>query len=133
MQTIEKKTAGTFIYGVGNVEVEILQIGKDSWLKAIEAFVKQGADSFTVIVMNKPELRNPEYLQKVIQHFINLIQEGGEEQTTVLIRKHFRNWLNSQNGSLKKIYLADGQQSTDSSNTTKRGTSNDRVEAARNW
>lgn len=132
MQPIEKKTAGTYIYGIGNVEVEILQIGKPEFLRELELFVTQGADGFTVTAMKKPELKNPIYLQRVIQHFVTHVQEGDEYQTSSLIRKHFRNWVNSMNGSLQKIYL-DGQQSTNSGNTAKGGTSSDRVEAARNW
>ena len=132
MNTIEKKTAGLFIYGIGEIEVEILQVGKPEFLREIELFVTQGADGFTVTVMKKPELKNPIYLQRVIQHFVTHVQEGQEYQTSSLIRKHFRNWVNSMNGSLQKIYL-NGQQSTNSGNTTKGGTSSDRVEAARNW
>ena len=128
----ETKTAGLFIYGIGEIEVEILQVGKPEFLREIELFVTQGADGFTVTVMKKPELKNPIYLQRVIQHFVTHVQEGQEYQTSSLIRKHFRNWVNSMNGSLQKIYL-NGQQSTNSGNTTKGGTSSDRVEAARNW
>jgi hypothetical protein len=131
MQTIEKKTAGTFIYGVGNIEVKITQIGKPEWLKEIELFVTGGGESFAVIAMNKPELKNPEHIQRAIQAFINHIQEGQIEQKSNLIRNHFRNWLNSMNGSLK--YIINGQQSNNGGNTAKGGTSNDRVEALRNW
>ena len=133
MQTIEKKTAGTFIYGVGSIEVEILQVGKPEFLREIELFVTQGAEGFTVTLMRKPELKNTVYLQRVIQHFVNHVLEGGEMQSSGAIRKHFRNWINSMNGSLSKIYLDDGQQSTNSGNTAKGGTSSNRVEAARNW
>lgn len=126
------KTAGLFIYGIGGIEVEILQVGKPEFLRELELFVTQGADGFTVTAMKKPELKNPIYLQRVIQHFVTHVQEGDEYQTSSLIRKHFRNWVNSMNGSLRKIYL-DGQQSTNSGNTAKGGTSSDRVEAARNW
>lgn len=133
MQTIEKKTAGTFIYGIGNIEVEILQVGNPKFLKEIELFVLQGAEGFTVTVMKKPELKNPIYLQRVIQHFVNHILEGGEMQVSGAIRKHFRNWVNSMNGSLSKIYLDDEQQSNNGGNSAKGGTSNDRVETARKW
>ncbi len=126
------KTAGIFIYGIGNIDVDIIQVGKPEFLRELELFVTQGADGFTVTAMKKPELKNPIYLQRVIQHFITHVQEGDEYQTSSLIRKHFRNWVNSMNGSLQKIYL-DGQQSTNSGNTAKGGTSSDRVEAARNW
>ena len=133
MTQIEKKTAGTFIYGIGNIEVEILQVGDPKFLKEIALFVTQGAEGFTVTLMRKPELKNPIYLQRVVQHFVNHVLEGGEFQMSGAIRKHFRNWVNSQNGSLSKIYLDDGQQSNNSGNTAKGGTSSDRVEAARNW
>lgn len=105
MQTqIEKKTAGTFIYGVGNIEVEILQLrGKERWNKEIELFVTGGASSFEVIVMQKHELKNPLFFSRALQAFIMHIQAGGEEQQSNQIRSHFRNWLYKQNGSLKDI------------------------------
>jgi hypothetical protein len=103
MQSIEKKTAGTFIYGIGNIEVDIVQIGKPVWLKEIETFVTSSQDSFTIIAIQKPELKNPLFLQRAIQAFVNHIQAGGEEQKANMIRTHFRNWINKQNGSLKDI------------------------------
>lgn len=103
MQTIEKKTAGTFIYGIGNIEVDILQVGDKNWLKEIELFVTQGAESFTVIAMQKPELKNPLFLSRAISAFIIHLQCGGEQQKSGQIRNHFRNWLYKQNGSLKDI------------------------------
>lgn len=103
MQNIEKKTAKTFIYGIGNIEVEILQIGGKDWLKEIALFVEQGADSFTVIAIQKPELKNPLFLSRAIQAFITHLQCGGEHQKSGQIRNHFRNWLYKQNGSLKDI------------------------------
>lgn len=103
MPTIEKKTAGTFIYGVGSIEVEISQVGEKKWLNEMELFITQGSNSFQLIAMNKPELKNPLFLQRTIQAFINHLQMGGEEQSSGRIRQHFRNWLYKQNGSLINI------------------------------
>ncbi len=133
MQNLEKKTTGTFIYGIGNIEIDIIQRGKESWLKEIEEFVTQSADCFTIIVMQKPELKQAIHLQRALQAFVLHIQSGGEEQKSSMIRKHFRNWINQQNGSLIKIISDDGYKPTNGSNTAAKGTSTDRVEALRNW
>lgn len=120
MLPIEKKTAGTFIYGIGSVEVEILQIGKPEFLKEIELFVTQGADSFTVIAMQKPELQNPLFYSRAIQAFITHLQSGGEQQKSGQIRNHFRNWLYKQNGSLKDIINGTKTFDTETDRTTGR-------------
>lgn len=116
MLTIEKKIAGTFIYGVGNIEVNILQLGNAKWLHEIELFVTQSNNAFSVIVMQRPELKNPLFLQRAIQAFVTHIQAGGDEQKSNQIRNHFRNWLYKQNGSLNSIIY--GQSTSSSESTT---------------
>lgn len=83
--------------------MEIAQLGKDKWLKEIELFVTQSGDGFILIAMKKTELKNPLFMQRAIQAFVNHIQEAQEEQTSSMLRRYFRNWLNSKNGSLKDI------------------------------
>lgn len=110
MINLEKKTIKTSIQGIGSIEISLIKTGNERWLKQIELFVTESADSFTVIAMKNPELANPLFLQRAIQAFVTHIQSGGEEQQSNQIRNHFRNWINKQNGSLKSIIY--GEQST---------------------
>lgn len=122
MQTIEKKTTGAFIYGIGNIEVDVMQLGNKQWLGEIEKFIASSGDSFTIIAIQKPELKNPLFLQRAIQAFVNHIQAGGEEQKHNQIRSHFRNWLYKQNGSLKDII--NGQKTFDTDTDRQTGRDN---------
>lgn len=111
----QKKTLKTKIAGVGEIEISILQVGKDWWLKEIESFVKNSNEKFYAISCVKTELKTPIHFQRALQHFINHIQMGGEEQKCNLIQSHFRNWVNKQNSSLKYIISNDGQSNTNES------------------
>lgn len=130
---LNKKKLITKIGGLGEIEIELLETGEDKWLKEIEDFVLRSEQRFIAIIMFKPELNNVLYFQRALQAFLNHLQMGGEYKPSNDIRKHFKNWIVSQNGSLQKIISADGHESNNGSNTAKTGTSNDRMEAARKW
>ncbi len=119
MLNLEKKVIKTSVQGIGNMEFSITQIGQKRWLTDIETFITQNQRGFTMIAMQKPELQNPLFMQRAIQAFVNHIQTGGEEQTANLIKNHFRNWINKQNGSLKTIIYAE-QQNADGTESTLR-------------
>lgn len=116
MVNLEKKTVRNSIQGIGDIEVSVIQLGNPKWLKEIELFVSTNPASFIIIAMQKPELKNPLFLQRVIQAFVTHIQSGGEEQHSNQIRNHFRNWLYKQNGSLNSIIY--GQPTTSTESTT---------------
>lgn len=99
----EKKTLKTTIQGIGEVEIDILQLGNSFFLKEIEKFISNSSEKFYAITYFKPELKLPIHFQRALQAFVIHIQQGGEEQTAPLMRSHFRNWINKQNGSLKFI------------------------------
>ena len=113
MNAIEKKTIKTSIQGIGNMEFQIIQIGNPKWLTEIEIFLTQNEGSFTVIAIQKPELKNSLYMQRAIQAFVDHIQAGGDEQQSNQIRNHFRNWINKKNGSLKSIIYGESTTSNE--------------------
>lgn len=114
MINLEKKTARNSIQGVGDIEISIMQVGNPKWLSEIEMFVTGNPASFIMIAMQKPELKNPLFLQRAIQAFVTHIQSGGEEQQSNQIRNHFRNWLYKQNGSLNSIIYGQPTSSSES-------------------
>lgn len=136
MDEIVTKTIKTNINGVGDIEINVLQIGNPWHLNEIEDFITRTGERFRIIMMSKKEISSALYLQIAIQEFINHIQSIGKEQASNEIRSHFKNWIFSLNGTLKTI-LENGKSSINGSDTAaggkKGGTSSDRMEAARNW
>lgn len=112
MGEIQSKTIETKISHLGDIKISIFQIGKKKHLEAIEDFITKSQERFHLIMMQKPELKNPLYFQRALQAFVNHIQESGIEQNSNLILAHFKNWVYSQNGNLTNIITRDGRQST---------------------
>lgn len=116
----EKKTLKTTIQGIGEVEIDILQLGDSRFLKEIEKFISNSSEKFYAITYFKPELKLPIHFQRALQAFVIHIQQGGEEQTAPLMRSHFRNWINKQNGSLKYIISEHGKPNTEQTSVSLR-------------
>lgn len=136
MTTIPSKIVKTTIDGLGDIEISVLQIGKEWHLQQLEEFITKTGERFRIIMMQKPEINSALYLQYAIQEFVKHIQSIGKEQAANEIRSHFKNWVFSLNGNLKTV-IENGRTSANNSDTTgdvkTRGTSSDRVEALRNW
>ncbi len=128
----QKKTLQFSIMGIGDMSIDVLQVGNEMWLREIEKFITQSESSFVSLAMSRNELKGERNFEMALQLFVTHIQTGGEQQNATQIRKHYRNWIVSHNGSLKKI-IEDGHKSNNGGNSAKGGTSTDRMETARKW
>lgn len=95
------------------VKVEIKNFGEfdisffsnvERWqIRELFHFIVNSQTEFETIIMTKPFMKTVENFRIGLQAFVNLIQERGDYKETGELKRHFINWLNSQNGSLEKI------------------------------
>lgn len=118
---LSKKKLITKIGGLGEITIEVIETDEKKWLLEIEDFILRSEQRFIAIIMFKNELNNALYFQRALQAFIDHIQMGGEYKPSNEIRKHFKNWIVSQNGSLTKIIQGNGQSNSKESKQEFRG------------
>ena len=83
-------------------EIKVFTNCEDWQLSEIEDWLTGSETEFQNILIRKPELKNNSNLQKAVQKFIDMVQEGGKYQTCGKYKEYFSNWLNTKNGQLEE-------------------------------
>jgi len=91
------------ITGLGNLTINFFTNCERWEVRELFYFIVDSQKEFETIAMSKPFMKTAENFQIGLQSFVNGIQEKGDYKETGQLKKHFTNWLNSQNGSLEKI------------------------------
>lgn len=101
---ISKKEISFSVQGIGEMSVFIFDNSNEKWRSdQLEKFLCQSESMFVTMASTRPVISSKDCFQRVVQAYVYFFQEGGEAKEANEIRKHFRNWVNAQNGKLDKI------------------------------
>ncbi len=126
------------VKNLGKMDVVFLDDGNPWRWQQYDDFFHNSQTAFETIVIRHKSLNSPECFRRALQAFVYNSQISSDKQTSNQIRKHFGNWLNSLNGKLEQIIHPENftdatNKSATTSNSTKPGTSQARIDALKKW
>lgn len=91
------------IIGLGELSINFYTTCERWEIRELFHFLVNSQKEFETIAMTKPFMKSIDNFQFGLQEFVRGIQEKGDYKQTAELKKHFINWLNTQNGSLEKL------------------------------